>query len=69
MVRLHRLLDDEIRLSLSVHDELVVVCPNDRLEDGQWAMREAMLGPGIQSLLTVPMKIDMKIVTRWSEAK
>lgn len=69
MVRLHRLLDDEIRLSLSVHDELVVVCPNDRLEDGQWAMREAMLGPGIQRLLTVPMKIDMKIVTRWSEAK
>ena len=69
MVRLHRLLDEEIRLSLSVHDELVVVCPNDRLEDGQWAMREAMLGPGIQRLLTVPMKIDMKIVTRWSEAK
>ena len=69
MVRLHRLLDDEIRLSLSVHDELVVVCPNDRLRDGRWAMREAMLGPGIQSLLTVPMKIDLKIVQKWSDAK
>lgn len=69
MVRLHALCDDELRLSLTVHDELVLVVPDDRVEDGQRVMREAMLGEGIQSMLSVPMKIDMKVVDRWSEAK
>lgn len=69
MVRLHRLCDEEMRLSLSVHDELVLVVPEERAEDGQAAMREAMLGPGIQSLMTLPMNIDMKVVDRWSDAK
>lgn len=69
MVRLHRLGDDELRLSLTIHDELVLIAPDDRLEDGQRIMREAMLGEGIQSLLSVPMNIDMHVVKRWSDAK
>lgn len=69
MVRLHRLCDEEMRLSLSVHDELVLVVPDERVADGQEAMREAMLGPGIQSMLSVPMAIDMHVVKRWSAAK
>lgn len=69
MVRYHALADEEMPLSLSIHDELVAVVPNDRVDDGQAVMREAMLGPGIQSLLSVEMKIDMQVVKRWSEAK
>lgn len=69
MVRYHRTSDEEMPLSLSVHDELVAVVPDDRVDDGCAVMREAMLGPGIQSLLSVEMKIDMKVVQRWSEAK
>lgn len=69
MVRLHRLADDELKLSLTIHDELVLIAPDDRLEDGQRIMREAMLGEGVQSLLSVPMNIDMHVVKRWSDAK
>lgn len=69
MVRLHSYCDDEMQLSLSVHDELVLICPEDRVDEGQEVMREAMLGDGIQRLLSVPMNIDMKVVDRWAEAK
>lgn len=69
MVRYDAMADEEMPLSLSVHDELVAVVPDDRVDDGCEVMREAMLGPGIQSLLTVEMKIDMQVVKRWSEAK
>ncbi len=69
MVRLHALCDDELQLSLTVHDELVLVCPDDRVADGEAAVREAMLGEGIQALMDIPMNIDLKVVDRWSEAK
>lgn len=69
MVRLDSKCDEEMRLSLTIHDELALICPNDRLDEGQKAMEWAMLGEGIQSLLSVDMKIDMKVVQRWSEAK
>ena len=69
MVRAHRLCDDEIRLSLSIHDELVLVCPNSRVDEAQEILRDAMLGPGIAKMLSVPMKIDMHVVQRWSDAK
>lgn len=69
MVRLYDKKHDSMRLSLSVHDELVMIVPDDRVEQGQEIMHEAMLGKGISSLLDVPMKIDMHAVKRWSEAK
>jgi DNA polymerase I-like protein with 3'-5' exonuclease and polymerase domains len=69
MVRLDKLLPDEMDLVLSVHDELVVRTPEDRAEECAGLMREAMLGPGIQDLVKVPLSADLKIVDRWSEAK
>jgi DNA polymerase I-like protein with 3'-5' exonuclease and polymerase domains len=60
---------DDIQLILTVHDELVVHCPEDKAELAAEIMREAMLGDGIQQLINVPLTADVKIVDRWSEAK
>jgi DNA polymerase I-like protein with 3'-5' exonuclease and polymerase domains len=69
MIRLNNILPDEIRLILSVHDELVVLAPEDRAEEAAGLVKEAMLGEDIQKLLKVPLSSDVKIVDRWSEAK
>jgi DNA polymerase I-like protein with 3'-5' exonuclease and polymerase domains len=69
MIRLNNILPDEIRLILSVHDELVVLAPEDRAEEAAALVKEAMLGEDIQKLLKVPLSSDVKIVDRWSEAK
>lgn len=69
MVRLHRALPDDMKLSLSVHDELVVVCPEEKADECVAIMREAMLGEDIQALIKTPLNSDIKVVDRWSEAK
>jgi len=69
MIRLHDTLPEDMQLILSVHDELVTLCPEDRAEHCAELVHEAMLGEGIQSLVNVPLDSDLKIVDRWSEAK
>jgi DNA polymerase I-like protein with 3'-5' exonuclease and polymerase domains len=78
MVRLHKMLKEdaeqnpgrEITLILSVHDELVLTCPEDRVSVGSALLREAMLGSEIQDLIHVPLDVgDVAVVDRWSEAK
>ncbi|MFI6512950.1 DNA polymerase [Streptosporangium sp. NPDC050855] len=69
MVRTHAELPEEAKLILTVHDELVTLVPDHLVEKAVEAIREGMLGAGIQSLLSVPLQSDIKIVDRWSEAK
>lgn len=69
MVRLHQTLEPDMKLILSVHDELVTLCPTDKADRCAEIVREAMVGEGITKLLSVPLSIDLKIVDRWSEAK
>lgn len=78
MVRIHQLLEEdaknnpgkEIQLILSVHDELVLTCPEDRVSVGSALLREAMLGDEIQKLLHVPLDVgEVVAVDRWSQAK
>jgi DNA polymerase I-like protein with 3'-5' exonuclease and polymerase domains len=69
MIRLNNLLPEDMRLILSVHDELVVLAPESRAEECASLVKEAMLGADIQKLLRVPLSSDVKIVNRWSEAK
>lgn len=69
MVRLNGSLHEDMRLILSVHDELVTICPKDKTEIGEQLVREAMLGEGIQKLVRVPLTLDVKTVDRWSAAK
>jgi len=69
MIRLNATLDEDMRLILSVHDELVTLCPVEKTERCEGLVKEAMLGDGIQRLINVPLGVDIKTVERWSEAK
>lgn len=54
---------------LTVHDELVTTAPDSLVDDAKWALTEAMTGDGIQRLISVPLKIELAVVGRWSDAK
>ena len=78
MVRMHKLLSEdaqknpgrEIHMILSVHDELVILCPEDRTQEGSAMLTEAMMGKEVQDLIRVPLDIgDVVVCERWSEAK
>jgi DNA polymerase I-like protein with 3'-5' exonuclease and polymerase domains len=69
MIQLHTIIPPEMKMILSIHDELVMTCPDSMVEEGSRLMREAMLGEHIQSLLSVPLTLDLSVVKRWSDAK
>lgn len=78
MVRMHDVLskdaainpDNQIQMILSVHDELVVLCPEDRVEEGSAMLLEAMIGSEVQKLIKVPLDVgEIRVVDRWAEAK
>lgn len=52
---------------LTVHDEVVVLTPEDKAEETAAAVREAM--EGVSLLNKVPLVAEAKIVTNWGEAK
>lgn len=60
---------DGTHLILTVHDEIVMTAREDNAEEAAAILESAMLGPGIQKLISVPLTADIKIVDRWSEAK
>lgn len=59
----------EAALTMCVHDELVMTCPESRAQEGEQLLREAMTGPSVQSMVDVPLTVDTHIVQRWAEAK
>jgi DNA polymerase I-like protein with 3'-5' exonuclease and polymerase domains len=78
MVRMHKLLSEdalknpgrEIHMVLSVHDELVIQCPEDRVEEGVAMLLDAMIGDEVQALIKVPLDVgEVAVVDKWSEAK
>jgi DNA polymerase I-like protein with 3'-5' exonuclease and polymerase domains len=66
MVSAHTLIPKDARLLLTVHDELVTLCPTDMAEETAEAIRAAMEGVNV---LKVPLIADVKTVKRWGEAK
>ena len=66
MVRAHNLLPEGSYLILTVHDELVTVTPNEQIDETVNMIRLAM--EGIQAI-SVPLVADIKVVSRWGEAK
>lgn len=69
MIRLNESLPADMQLILSVHDELVTLTPEHRAEECVALVKEAMLGEGIQSLVSVPLSSDVVVCDRWSEGK
>jgi DNA polymerase-1 len=70
IVRAHSCFVDEpdINVLLTVHDELVVITPEDRAEETAEAVRVSMEGISLQAI-TVPLKAEVYIVDKWGEAK
>jgi DNA polymerase-1 len=66
MVRARNLIPAEANLILTVHDELVTISPHHLADETAEAIREAMEGV---NALKIPMLADVKIVSRWGEAK
>lgn len=70
IVRAHSCFVDEpdINVILTVHDELVTLCPIDRAEETAEAIRESMEGIRLEGI-TVPLKAEVYVVDKWGEAK
>jgi DNA polymerase I-like protein with 3'-5' exonuclease and polymerase domains len=66
MVSAYELIPAEAKLLLTVHDELVTMCPTNIAEETAEAIRTAMEGVNV---LKVPLIADVKIVKKWGEAK
>ena len=68
-VRLAERMPEWMNLHLAVHDELVCSAPVDKVDDARSILLDAMTGPGIGDMLRVPLRSDVAVVQRWSEAK
>jgi len=66
MIRAQDMIPKEAKLLLTVHDELVTLTPDNKVEETAEAIREAMEGI---KLLDVPLLADVKTVQRWGQAK
>jgi DNA polymerase-1 len=66
MVRAHAMIPEGAELILTIHDELVTVTPDNLAEETMDAIRQAMEGINI---LSIPLIADVKLVSRWGEAK
>jgi len=70
IARAHSCFIDEpdINVVLTVHDELVTICPEDRAEEAAEAIRVSMEGIHLKEI-TLPLKAEVYIVDKWGEAK
>lgn len=66
MVRAHQMIPEGAKLILTVHDELVTLTPDHLVDQTISAIREAMEEVKI---LPIPLVADIKVVTKWGEAK
>lgn len=69
MVRYDRMKKDSWTLLMSVHDEIVTLAPEDEAEEARDVLVEAMTGPEMQELLTVPLTCDPGIARNWALLK
>jgi len=70
IIRAHSCFTDEpdINVLLTVHDELVTICPEDRVEETKEAIRVSMEGIKLEGI-TVPLVAGISVVDKWGEAK
>lgn len=68
LVRAHMLIPEGASILLTVHDELVVQCPEELAEETSKAVVEAMEGVAIPSI-TVPLVAECGTGRSWADAK
>jgi DNA polymerase I-like protein with 3'-5' exonuclease and polymerase domains len=70
IVRAHSCFLDEpdINVLLTVHDELVTVCPEDRTKEVVEAIRVSMEGVQLKGI-TIPLEAEVYVVDKWGQAK
>jgi DNA polymerase I-like protein with 3'-5' exonuclease and polymerase domains len=66
MVRAFAMIPKEAKITLTVHDELVVTTPDHLIDETVANLREAMEGINV---LKVPLVADIAVVKRWGDAK
>ncbi len=69
MIRFDRMASDkklQAHLILQVHDELVIECPEDQLDETRRSLRIAMEGAGE---FRVPLTVELGVGKNWKEAK
>lgn len=66
MVKAHRELPEDMQMLLSVHDELMISVPDDRVEDGKAELQRIMESIDV---LRVPLKAEANAGLNWAEAK
>lgn len=66
MIRANKMIPQGAGLILTVHDELVTVTHKDVVDQTAEAIRQAMEGI---NALNIPLLADVKVVSRWGEAK
>lgn len=67
MIRVHDVLaGSDVTPILTVHDELVIICPKDKVNWATPLIREAMESA---ASLRVPLLVDIGVAERWSAAK
>ena len=70
LVRAHSCFVNEpsVNVILTVHDELVTICPEDKAEEVADAIRVSMEGIKLKEI-TVPLIAEVYVVDKWGEAK
>jgi DNA polymerase I-like protein with 3'-5' exonuclease and polymerase domains len=69
MVRFYSKKKEYWTINLTVHDEIVIECPEADVPEAQALLEWAMTGEGIQDYVALPLKIDLHVCSRWSQAK
>jgi DNA polymerase-1 len=67
MVRLARELPPEAKIVATVHDELIVDCPESIAQEVEKLMNTVMVEEMAKIFPDLPIKVDAKICNRWSE--
>lgn len=59
----------DVKLILTVHDEIVALAPEDQAQDAEKLLVYAMTGPHIQKYVKVPISVESAVTRNWADAK
>lgn len=70
MCEYQKLKTPEMKLLMTIHDELVTSAPSSMIDLATDTLRTAMTGPKLQSYIKgIPLTVDLAVADRWSDCK